>query len=325
MKISVVGPGYRGETAAGVVSAQRLSRDGHEVAGSDALLQADLILVCGMDLPRECVEVGRALATHAGAPVVVVAATVPPGTMREVVIPVLERTSGRKAGEEFGVCISAEPLRDGSVVIGELNRASGDPVAALYANTRARVVRTDLETAETVKYADGAWQALKAGFANEIGSLCKALGVDAHKVTDIFCRELKPGSFVPDDVRGLLQTAKSLEISLPIADAILSSNAMQIERGVQAVIEKGRQKVGILGFAFPMAELAQRLIADGFEVRFYERVDEALAQAQTIVIGRASPEFADVPRRLGDGQSIIDFARACDSRTILGVYEGICW
>jgi GDP-mannose 6-dehydrogenase len=286
------------------------------------------------------------------------------------------------------VCINPEFLREGTAVhdyyhppktvIGEVNRASGDLLAAVYAKTPGPLVRTDIETAEMVKYADNAWHALKVGYANEIGTLCKALGVDAHKVMEIFCQDLKlnlspyylkpgfafGGSCLPKDVRALLYKAKTLDLSLPILSSILPSNQLQIERGVQAVVDKGNRRVGILGFSFkagtddlresPMVELTERLIGKGYDLRVYDRnvhmaalhganrdyilnriphisrvmvgtIAEVLAHAQTIVIGNAAAEFADVPRRIGDGQTIIDFVRVCDSRTILGVYEGLCW
>jgi GDP-mannose 6-dehydrogenase len=195
---------------------------------------------------------------------------------------------------------------------------------------------------------------------------------------DIFCQDqklnlspyyLKPGfafggSCLPKDVRALLYKAKMLDLSLPILSAILPSNALQIERGLQAVIEKGSRKIGILGFSFkagtddlresPMVELAERLIGKGYDLRVYDRnvslaamhganrdyilnriphisrlmvptLEEVLAHAHTIVIGNASPEFADVPRRTGEHQTVIDFVRVSDSRTVAGVYEGICW
>src|SRR5260221_4018177 len=126
---------------------------------------------------------------HHGAPAVVVRSTMLPGTMRELVIPTLEAHSGRRAGVDFGVCINPEFLREGTAVhdffhppktvIGELNRASGDLAANMHARTVAPLVRTDIESAEMVKYIDNAWHALKVGFANEIGNLCKGLAVDS--------------------------------------------------------------------------------------------------------------------------------------------------
>jgi GDP-mannose 6-dehydrogenase len=366
----------------------------------DAVRHSDLVFVCvgtpsqpngGIDLryvKRVCEQIGRTLASHPGAPVIVMRSTMLPGTMREVVIPLLEKHSGKRAGEEFGVCINPEFLREGTAVhdfyhppktvIGEVNKASGDVLANLYVRIPGPLVRTDIETAEMVKYADNSWHALKVGFANEVGSLCKALDIDAHKVMEIFCQDhklnlspyyLKPGfafggSCLPKDLRALLYKAKTLDVSLPILSAVLPSNQLQVERGVQAVVEKGNRRIGILGFSFkagtddlresPMVELTERLIGKGYELRVYDRnvslaclhganrdyilnkiphisrlmvptIDDVLAHAQTIVIGNGAPEFADVPRRITDGQTIIDFVRVSGSRSIAGVYEDICW
>jgi GDP-mannose 6-dehydrogenase len=379
------------------VAAGRLSATTDAVA---VVRQTDLLLVCvgtpsrangDIELNyvhRVCEQIGAALRDHPGAPAVVLRSTMLPGTMRDVVIPTLEACSGRRAGLEFGVCVNPEFLREGTAVhdyfhppktvIGELNRASGDLLASLYAGIAAPLIRTDIETAEMVKYADNAWHALKVGFANEIGNICKGLEVDSHRVMDIFCQDtklnlspyyLKPGfafggSCLPKDLRALLYKAKTLDVSLPILSAILPSNGQQIERGVRAVIEKGSKKVGILGFSFkagtddlresPVVELTERLIGKGYDLRIYDAnvrlasihganrdyilnhiphisrlmvssIDEVLDHAGTIVIGNAAPEFRDVPRRLADGQTVIDFVRVTDSRSVAGVYEGICW
>jgi len=379
------------------VAAGRLSATTDATAAAQ---QTDLFLVCvgtpsrangDIELKyvrRVCEQIGAALRNHQGAPVVVIRSTMLPGTMREVVIPTLEACSGRCAGAEFGVCVNPEFLREGTAVhdfanppktvIGELNRASGDLLASLYARIAAPLIRTDIETAEMVKYADNAWHALKVGFANEIGNLCKGLEVDSHHVMDIFCQDsklnissyyLKPGfafggSCLPKDLRALLYKAKTLDVSLPILAAVLPSNQQQIERGVQAVIDKGRKKVGILGFSFkagtddlresPVVELTERLIGKGFDLRIYDEnvrlasihganrdyilnhiphisrlmvasIDEVLDHAGTIVIGNAAPEFRDIPKRLVDGQTVIDLVRVTDSRSVSGVYEGICW
>jgi GDP-mannose 6-dehydrogenase len=365
-----------------------------------AIQHTDLALVCvgtpglpngGIDLKfvrRVCEEIGSALRNHDGAPTIVMRSTVLPGSMRDVVIPALELHAGKRAGNDFGVCFNPEFLREGTAVndywnppktvIGEISPASGDLLASLYEGMPGPLIRTDIETAETVKYVDNAWHALKVGFANEIGNVCKALGVDGQRVMDIFCQDtklnispcyLKPGfafggSCLPKDLRALLYKAKTLDISAPILGAILPSNEQQIERGVQAVIEKGARKVGILGFSFkagtddlresPVVELAERLIGKGYDVRMYDSnvslaaihganrdyilnrlphisrlmvpsIDEVIHHADTIVIGNAAPEFHDVPRRLTDGQTLVDFVRVCDSRSVAGVYEGICW
>jgi GDP-mannose 6-dehydrogenase len=386
-----------GEIVAEQVAAGKL-RASTDVAA--AVRHSDLVLVCvgtpslpngGIDLRyirRVCEQIGQTLKSHDGAPVIVMRSTMLPGTMRDVVIPLLEKTSGKKAGEEFGVCINPEFLREGTAVhdyyhppktvIGEMNKASGDLLAALYGKMPGPMIRTDIQTAEMVKYADNVWHALKVGFANEIGNICKAVEIDAHKVMEIFCQDqklnlspyyLKPGfafggSCLPKDVRALLYKAKMLDVSVPILSSILPSNQQQIERGVQTVVEKGNKKVGILGFSFkagtddlresPMVELVERLLGKGYELKIYDKnvsmavihganrdfilnriphisrlmvdsIDEIFAHGQTIVIGNASPEFADAPTRIGDGQTVIDFVRVCNSRTVLGVYEGICW
>src|SRR2546430_5301514 len=379
------------------VAAGRLS------ASTDAAVGvgwADLFLICvgtpsrgngDIELKyvrRVCEQIGAALRVHPGAPVVVVRSTLLPGTMRELVIPTLEASSGRHAGTDFGVCVNPEFLREGTAVhdylnppktvIGELTRASGNVLASLYAGIPAPLIRTDIETAEMVKYADNAWHALKVGFANEIGHLCKELEVDSHRVMDIFCQDtklnlspyyLKPGfafggSCLPKDLRALLYKAKTLDVSLPILAAILPSNEQQIERAVRTVIEKGSKKVGILGFSFkagtddlresPVVELTERLIGKGYDLRVYDAngklaaihganrdyilnhiphisrlmtrtIDEVLDHADTIVIGNAAPEFHDIPQRLKDDQTVVDFVRITDSRSVSGVYEGICW
>jgi GDP-mannose 6-dehydrogenase len=379
------------------VAAGRLSAT---TEASVAVRQTDLFLICvgtpsrsngDIELKyvrRVCEEIGTALRDHQGAPVVVIRSTMLPGTMREVVIPTLETFSGRRAGVEFGVCINPEFLREGTAVhdffnppktvIGEFNRASGDLLANLYARIGAPLIRTDIETAEMVKYADNAWHALKVGFANEIGNVCKGIEVDSHRVMDIFCQDtklnlspyyLKPGfafggSCLPKDLRALLYKAKTLDLSLPILAAILPSNELQIERAMRTVIAKGSKKVGILGFSFkagtddlresPVVELTERLIGKGYDLRVYDgnvrlasihganrdyilnhiphisrlmtrTIDEVLDHADTVVIGNAAPEFRDVPKRLNDGQTVIDFVRVTESRSVSGVYEGICW
>jgi GDP-mannose 6-dehydrogenase len=375
-----------GEIIERQVAAGRLSATTDVAA---AVRHTDLLMICvgtpsrgngDIELTyvkRVCEQIGAALRDHQGAPVVVLRSTMLPGTMHGTVIPTLEAHSGKRAGVEFGVCINPEFLREGTAVqdyfnppktvIGELNRASGDLLASLYARIAAPLIRTDIETAEMVKYADNAWHALKVGFANEIGALCKGLELDSHRVMDIFCQDtklnisryyLKPGfafggSCLPKDLRALLYKAKTVDVSLPILAAILPSNDRQIERGVQAVIEQGSKKVAVLGQS-PVVELTERLIGKGYDLRIYDSnvrlasihganrdyilnriphisrlmtrsIEEALEHADTVVIGNAAPEFRDVPKRLSDRQTLIDFVRVSDSRSVSGIYEGICW
>jgi GDP-mannose 6-dehydrogenase len=336
---------------------------------------------------RVCEQIGEGLREHRGH-TVVLRSTLLPGSMKNVVIPTLEASSGLKAGRDFGLCINPEFLREGTAVfdyfnppktvIGEVAKGSGDVLEKLYGHLPGPMIRTDYETAEMVKYADNTWHALKVSFANEIGNICKALEIDSHKLMDIFCQDtklnlspyyLKPGfafggSCLPKDVRALSYKAKLLDVKVPIIDAILPSNDEQIERGIRAVIDKGSKKIGILGFSFkagtddlresPMVELVERLIGKGYDLRVYDTnvrmasihgankdyilnhiphisklmvssIDEVLAHAGTIVIGNGSAEFREIPKRIGEGQSIVDLVRIADTKSVVGVYDGICW
>ncbi len=255
--------------------------------------------------PCICEQMGLALKDKSARHTVVIRSTILPGTMRGIVIPVLEEFSGKTAGSGFGMCHNPEFLREGSAVrdfntppktvIGELDAVSGDRLAEIYSNLEAPLIRTDLETAEMVKYVDNCWHALKIGFANEIGSLSKKFGVDSHKVMDIFCQDrklnistayLRPGfafggSCLPKDLRALAYRAKIHDLELPILNSILPSNEIQVNRGLSLILEKGNRKVGILGFSFkagtddlresPMIEVIERLLGKGFDLRIYDK------------------------------------------------------
>jgi GDP-mannose 6-dehydrogenase len=337
---------------------------------------------------RVCELIGQALKNKSTRHTVVIRSTILPGTMHQIVIPVLEEYSGKKAGADFGVCNNPEFLREGSAVrdfnappktvIGETDRASGDLLASLYAKLEAPLIRTDIETAEMVKYVDNCWHALKIGFANEIGNLCKSLSIDAHEVMKIFCQDLKlnissayllpgfafGGSCLPKDLRALSYKAKTNDLQLPILTSILPSNEMQVNRGLQLIMEGGQKKVGILGFSFkagtddlresPIIEIIERLVGKGYDLRIYDRnvhiaslvganrdfilnriphisklmvedIDSVLKHAQTIVIGNKDHEFQGIPARLRDGQRLVDFVRITNRRSENGKYDGICW
>jgi GDP-mannose 6-dehydrogenase len=385
-----------GEVIAEQVAAGRL------VATTDvraAVLATDISLVCvgtpslgngHIDLKyvrRVCEQIGETLKEHRGH-TVVMRSTLLPGSMKDVVIPTLEAASGLRAGEDFGLAINPEFLREGTAVydyfhppktvIGEVGKGAGDVLEKLYGHLPGPMIRTDFETAEMVKYADNTWHALKVAYANEIGNICKSIGVDSHKLMDIFCQDtklnlspyyLKPGfafggSCLPKDVRALAYKAKLMDVKVPIIDAILPSNDEQIERGIRAVIEKGSKKIGILGFSFkagtddlresPMVELVERLIGKGYDLKVYDSnvriasihganrdyilnhithisklmvdsIDEVLDHAGTVVIGNGSPEFREVPKLLRQSQQIVDLVRISDTKSVEGVYDGICW
>jgi GDP-mannose 6-dehydrogenase len=229
----------------------------------------------------------------------VIRSTILPGTMCQIVIPVLEEFSRKTAGVEFGVCHNPEFLREGSAVkdfvIGQLDQTSGDRLAELYAGIPGPVIRTDLKTAEMVKYSDNSWHALKIGFANEIGNLCKSFDIDSHEVMKIFCQDRKlnissaylspgfafGGSCLPKDLRALAYRAKMHDLKLPILNSILQSNEMQIARGLELIMDKGHKRIGVLGFSFkagtddlresPVIEVAERLLGKGYDLRLYDK------------------------------------------------------
>jgi len=240
----------------------------------EAVRQTDLSLICvgtpsqlngALDLKYVryvCEEIGTAI-KDLDHHIVVARSTMLPGTMSGLVIPVLEEFSGKKAGVDFGVCNNPEFLREGTAiydfyhppktVIGETDQKSGDVLASIYADLPGPMIRTDVATAEMVKYTDNVWHALKVGFANEIGNICKAINLDGHRVMDIFCQDtklnlspyyMKPGfafggSCLPKDVRALTYKGRALDLPLPILNSILPSNEEQITKGLKMIVDKG--------------------------------------------------------------------------------------
>ncbi|MBS0497089.1 MAG: UDP-glucose/GDP-mannose dehydrogenase family protein [Proteobacteria bacterium] len=365
----------------------------------DAVMNSDISLVCvgtpsqlngNLDLShvrKVCEQIGAALKEKNAFHVVVARSTMLPGSMRTVVIPALESYSGKKAGIDFGVCNNPEFLREGTAVfdyynppktvIGETDNKAGELLMQLYAKISAPLIRTEVETAEMVKYADNTWHAVKVAFANEIGNLCKAEGIDGHKVMEIFCQDtklnlspyyMKPGfafggSCLPKDVRALMYKGKSLDMDLPLINAILPSNQRQIEKGINMIVEKGNKKIGILGFSFkagtddlresPLVEVIEYLIGKGYELKLYDEnvnlaaltganqdyilnhiphisklmassLDEVLKFAQTIVIGNGAAEFRNVPDEIRPEQVVVDLVRIAPK--LSGErYDGICW
>ena len=283
----------------------------------EAVFNSEMSLICvgtpslingSLDLKyvrKVCEEIGAALRDKNDFHVVVARSTMLPGSMQSVVVPTLEEYSGKKAGLDFGVCNNPEFLREGTAVydyynppktvIGETDSKAGDLLASIYAQLDAPLLRTSIETAEMVKYTDNVWHALKVGFANEVGNICKSIGIDGHEVMDIFCQDtklnlspyyMKPGfafggSCLPKDVRALTYKAKTLDLDTPILSAIMPSNMRQIEKGLSMITEKKGKKVGILGFSFkagtddlresPLVEVIERLIGKGYDVRLYDR------------------------------------------------------
>lgn len=281
-----------------------------------AVKQTDMTLVCvgtpsrangslNLDHVEDvCTEIGTAIRRKKGHHAVVMRSTILPGTMRNFVIPMIEAASGKQAGVDFGVGFNPEFLREGTAirdydnpaktVIGTLDAETGDALESVYAGLPGSFIRTTLDVAEMVKYADNSWHALKVAYANEIGAICKEIGVDSHVVMDIFCQDrklnisahyLRPGfafggSCLPKDVRALSHFARRMDIETPVLSAILPSNRTQIERGLDIIRSLGKKRIGMLGLTFkagtddlreaPMVEVIETLMGKGYEVRIYD-------------------------------------------------------
>ncbi len=277
-------------------------------------------------------QIGAALKVKDRWHVVVYRSTMLPGTVQTRLIPLLEESSGKKAGRDFGVAVNPEFLREGTAiadfrapsrtVIGELDAASGDAVAELYAGISAPCVRLKLGEAEICKYADNAFHAVKVAFANEIGTLCRLHEIDSHRVMEVFCLDtklnlspyyLKPGfafggSCLPKDVRALLYRARSLDTVAPLLEAVLPSNDAQKARALEMIVRSGKKQVGILGLSFklgtddlresPIVEVVERLIGKGYDVTIYDR-NVSLARltgANKAYIEREIPHIARLMR-----------------------------
>src|SRR6476660_3420565 len=284
---------------------------------ADAIRDTELSLICvgtpsrkngSLDLTyleRVAEQIGEALKDKESYHVVVVRSTVLPGTTHDVVIPALERTSGKKYGSGFGVTVNPEFLREGTAIhdfrnppltlVGHNYKSDATPTEALYARVEAPMVNTSIRTAEMIKYASNTWHAVKVVFANEIGNLCKRVDIDSHAVMDIFCRDeklnlssyyLKPGfafggSCLPKDVRALQYRAREVDLDMPLINSVLRSNQLQIQHALDRIVETGKKRIGILGFSFkagtddlresPMVILGEALLGKGYELCIYDR------------------------------------------------------
>ena len=297
---------------------------------AEAIAATDIALVCvgtpstpagdltTTYLEQVAEEIGTALRDREDRYTVVLRSTMLPTTCDEIIRPRLEAASGKVAGRDFGLAVNPEFLREGSsvrdffdppkTVIGQVDDASGDPVAALYEGLPGPVYRVPIRVAEMTKYVDNGFHALKVGFANEVGSVCKALGLDSHMVMDIFVSDtklnispayLKPGfafggSCLPKDLRAITHRARRADTPVPILESILPSNEGQIERVFRAIEATGKRRVGLFGLSFkagtddlresPMVALAERLLGRGFELMIY---DENVAVSRLLGANRA--------------------------------------
>jgi len=283
---------------------------------AEAVRQSDVSFVCvgtpslrngQIDLThvlKVAGEIGSAIRKKKTPHSIVLRSTVLPGTTQSSVIPLLEKESGRRNGNGFVVCYNPEFMREGSAVADFLQPpytvlGAEDPkhlsgVRDLYGTIPGAVFETTIPVAEMVKYVSNAFHAAKVGFANEIGTLCKHLSVDAEAVTEIFISDQKlnispaylspgfafGGSCLPKDLRALAHRAKELDVKLPFLDALIPSNAEHVNRAVDAVLHTQKRKISLLGLSFkagtddlresPRVDLIKKLLGEGCQLKVWD-------------------------------------------------------
>jgi GDP-mannose 6-dehydrogenase len=392
----IVEPGLGDLLAAGVAAGRiRATTD-----AEDAVASTDVSIVAvgtpsaangSLDLThveKVCQEIGIALGAKDGVHTVIVRSTMLPGSTEAVVIPALEQASGKVAGEGFLVVYNPEFLREGTsladfadppfTLLGVADEPAAVVGRALYASIDAPVLVAPVRDAEMVKYACNAFHATKITFANEIGALAQTMGADGRRVMEILTRDtklnvspayLRPGfafggSCLPKDLRALTHQAHRSDLDAPLLDALLRSNASQVDRALRAIAETGSKRVGVLGFSFkagtddlresPLVELIERLLGKGYAVRVFDRnvslarlqganrayiereiphiaslmaetAQEVLDASDVVVIGNADPAFAADVAEASVERTFIDLAGIGEPASAHPGYRGISW
>lgn len=333
-------------------------------------------------------QIGASLPGMSRRHTVMFRSTMLPGSMNNVVIPALEESSGLRAGDDFGVCFNPEFLREGSSIrdflnppltlIGVDDPSSANVVEKLYVDLPCDTIVVSIPVAEMVKYASNAFHALKVAYANELGAICKSLGVDSHEVMDVFKRDTKlnispayltpgfafGGSCLPKDLRALTYLSKTLDLSTPLLDSIMTSNDHQVDRAFEMIRSAGSKSVGILGISFkagtddlresPMVELVERLIGKGYDVLVYDRsvslanlhganreyiqreiphiasimcddLERLVRESTVLVIGNSDPDFGRIATFSESHHTVVDLVRIVTRSELIDGYDGIAW
>lgn len=250
------------------------------------------------------VNIGEALRFKEAFHIIVIRSTILPGTCDKFA-DIVEKVSDKKRNEDFALVDNPEFLREGSAVhdyfnppitlVGSDNMAAAEKVAGLYSNLPAEIVMTSLKEAEIMKYVDNTYHALKISFANEVGNICTELGIDSHRVMEIFCKDkqlnissyyFKPGfayggSCLPKDLKGFQTLAHDLYLDVPVIDSIDKTNEIQIQRAVKVISRYWNKKLGFLGLSFkagtddlrnsPAVTVVELLLGKGFDIKIYDK------------------------------------------------------
>jgi len=249
-------------------------------------------------------SIGEGLKTKDDYHVVVMRCSIPPSTTLDVMVPEIEAVSGKEMGVDFGVCFNPEFLREGTAVadfdappktvIGANDEKAADAVRAIYDPVDDDVIITSIDVAEMVKYVDNVWHATKVSFGNEVGRICKPIGIDSHRVMEIFVQDtklnlspyyLKPGfayggSCLPKEVRAVEHLAEKNGVDVPLISSLAKTNSQQIEDAIEMIRELEFGKVGFLGIAFkpgtddlresPTLEVMNALILEGYGIAAFD-------------------------------------------------------
>ncbi|MBU2981410.1 nucleotide sugar dehydrogenase [Lentibacter algarum] len=279
-----------------------------------------------------CDSIGAALRDKPTHHSVVVRSTIVPGSTVDSCIPALEKASGKVAGKDFGVGYYPEFLREstaiadyydpGLIVFGYLDEGTRDILEGLNKDLPCDMHQVDIRTAEMVKYTSNTWRAVKVTFANEIGNIAKASGIDGQSVMEILCSDdkiamssyfMRPGfafggSCLPKDVRALRYLANSTDTPAHMLNAVLEANEAQIAKAEQMVVDSGSKKVGFVGISFkpgtddlresPLIALAARLIGRGIDVNIYDPFVQEAFDTETPGAGRGNEHVPDLEQRL---------------------------
>jgi len=328
-----------------------------------------------LDYVKSAAEaLGKALKNKKDFHTVVIKSTVLPGTTEDVVKPIIEKESGKEAFEEFGLASNPEFLREGNavydffnpdrIVIGVKDEKSKEILEQLYNSFNCPKLITDIKTAEMIKYTSNAFLATKISFANEIGNICKKLGIDAyevfkgvgldHRINPSFFRAGIGfgGSCFPKDVKALIAKAEELGEDPKLLKAVIDVNEEQplrlIELLKKHIPDLNGKTIGILGLAFKpdtddiresrAIPIVRILLNEGARVVAYDpkamenfqnifpQVD--YAPSEKVLESDAVlivTEWGEFKNLNYKGRIIIDGRRIEKAKEEARIYEGVCW
>jgi len=282
----------------------------------EAILQTSLSFVCvgtpslaNGDQDQSAIlrlteQLGKSLKSKQDHHIIVFRSTLIPGTVKNTLIPMLEKFSGKLNGVDFDVCYQPEFLREGSsikdydnppfTVVGVTSDSTKKIFEQLFSKLPAEIIFTDIATAETMKYFCNIFHALKITFANEVARLCESIKIDPHEVMRLICKDkqlnissayMKPGfsfggSCLPKDLRAMNYIAKQNDIDIPMLKGVLPSNRVHLDHALQKIFQVGVKKIGFIGLSFksgtddlresPLVDLAEKLIGKGYELKIYD-------------------------------------------------------